>query len=67
MKEILKQNYQNYVEDTFLVQTRSQIKAKGEKLPALHSTTKPLVPHDRLENTKTKLPKLCRRYIFGTN
>ena len=28
MKEILKQNYQNLVEDSFLVQTRSQIKVK---------------------------------------
>ena len=37
-----------------MVQTRSQIKAKGEKLPAVHSTTKPLVPHDRLEKQPVK-------------
>ena len=45
MKEILKQNYQNLVEDTFLVQTRSQIKAKGVKLPAVPGTNKPLAKH----------------------
>ena len=44
IKEILKQNYQNYVKDTFLVQTSSQ--AKGVKVPTAHgSATKPLVPH----------------------
>ena len=46
MREILKQNYQNYVKDTFLVQTRSQNKAKGIKVPIIHSATEPLVPHD---------------------
>ena len=39
MKEILKQNYQNYVKDTFLVQTRSQIKVHGVKVAAVHSAT----------------------------
>ena len=46
MREILKQNYYNYVEDKFLVQTRSQNKASGIKLPAVHGTTKTLVPHE---------------------
>ena len=46
MREILKQNYYNYVEDKFMVQTRSQNKASGIKLPAVHSTKKTLVPHD---------------------
>ena len=45
MKEILGKNYQNYVKDTFLVQTRSQIKAKGVKVPTVHSTNKPLAKH----------------------
>ena len=54
MKEILKQNYQNYVKDTFFVQTRSQIKAKGVKVPTVHGTTKPLVPHDIPEKTRRK-------------
>ena len=46
MREILKQNYYNYVEDKFMVQTRSQNKANGIKLPAVHSTRKTLVPHE---------------------
>ena len=45
MREILKQNYQNYVKDTFLVQTRSQNKAKGIKVHVIYGTMKPLVPH----------------------
>ena len=45
IKEILRQNYQDCVKDTFLVQTRSQIKAKGVKVPAVHGTTKPLAQH----------------------
>ena len=45
MKEILKQNYQSLVEDTFLVQTRSQIKAKGVKVPTVHGVNKPLAQH----------------------
>ena len=45
MKEILRKNYQNYVKDTFLVQTRSQIKAKGVKVPAVQGTNKPLAKH----------------------
>ena len=46
MKEILKQNYQNYAKDTFLIQTKSHIKAKGVNVPAVHGATKPLVTHD---------------------
>ena len=45
MKEILKQNYQNYVKNTFLVQTRSQTKAEGVKVPVVHGATKPLTQH----------------------
>ena len=33
------------MEDKFLVQTRSQNKASGIKLPAVHGATKTLVPH----------------------
>ena len=54
MKEILKQNCQNYVEDTFLVQTSSQNKAKGVKVPAVHGATKHLVPHDILKKWQVK-------------
>ena len=45
MKEILRKNYHNYVKDTFLVQARSQIKAKGVKVPAVHGANKPLAQH----------------------
>ena len=54
MTEILKQNYQTNVQDTFLVQTRSQNKAKRAKVLAVHSATKPLVPHDILEKWPVK-------------
>ena len=57
MKEILKQNYQSYVKDTFLVQTRSQNKAEGVKLPTVHGATKPLVPHEILEKQLTRTRK----------
>ena len=46
MKEILKQNCCTYTEDKFMVQTRSQNKARGVKLPAVHGTKKTLVPHE---------------------
>ena len=54
IREILKQNYHNYVKDTFLVQTRSQNKAKRVKLPVVHYTTKPLVPHGIPEKQPVK-------------
>ena len=54
MKEILKQNYQNYAKDTFFVRPRSQIRAKGVEVPAVHGTTKPLVPHDIPEKQPVK-------------
>ena len=40
MKQILRKNYQNVVKYTFMVQTRSQIKAKGVREPAVQSTAK---------------------------
>ena len=52
MREILKQNYYNYVEDKFLVQTRSQNKASGIKLPAVQGATKTLIPHEIPEKTQ---------------
>ena len=54
MKEILKPNYHNYVKDTFLVETRSQIKAEGVKVPTVYSATKSLVPHDIPEKWPVK-------------
>ena len=40
MKQILRKNYQNVVKDTFMVQTRSQIKSKDMRAPAAQGTTK---------------------------
>ena len=49
MRETLKQKYYKVEEDTFLVQTRSQTKSSGIKLPAVHSAPKTLVPQEILE------------------
>ena len=49
MRETLKQKYYKVEEDKFLVQTRSQTKPSGIKLPAIHHATKTLVPHERPE------------------
>ena len=38
IKEILKENYQNVVKDTYMVQTRSQTKVKPANAPAIQST-----------------------------
>ena len=40
MRETLKQKYYKVEEDKFLVQTRSQTKASGIQLPAIHGVTK---------------------------
>ena len=39
MRETLKQKYYKVKEDNFLVQTRSQTKSSGIKLPAVHGAT----------------------------
>ena len=39
IKEILKENYQNMVKDTYMVQTSSQAKAKAANTPTVQSTT----------------------------
>ena len=52
MREILKQNYYNYVEDKFMVQTRSQNKASGIKLPAVHSAKETFALHEIPENNQ---------------
>ena len=46
IRETQKQKYYKVEEEKFLVQTRSQTKSSGIKLPAVHSTTKTLVPHE---------------------
>ena len=40
IKEILKENYQNIVKDTYMVQTRSQTKAKAAYAPTVQSTAR---------------------------
>ena len=49
MRGTLKQKYYKVEGDKFLVKTRSQTKPSGIKLPAVHGTTKTLVPHEILE------------------
>ena len=46
MRETLKQKYYKVEEDKFLVQTRSQTKSSGIKLPAGQGATKTFVPHE---------------------
>ena len=41
MIEILRKNYQNIAKDTFMVQTRSQIKSKGVKISDVWDTENP--------------------------
>ena len=45
MRETLKK-YDKVEEDKFLVQTKSETKSSGIKLPAVHGTTKILFPHE---------------------
>ena len=52
MKEILKQNYQNVVKDQFMVQTRSQTKARGVNTPAVQKATKPTDGNKRRKEIK---------------
>ena len=52
MKEILIKNYQDIVKDTFMVQTRSQIKSKGVKSPAVWNIAKSLDKTGRSREVK---------------
>ena len=54
IKEILKENYQNAVKDTYMVQTRSQTKAKAANAPAVQSTTREPVT----QNTIPRIDKI---------
>ena len=42
--------------DNFLVQTRSQVKSCGVKLPEVHGVEKSLVPHLKHEHQKFAIP-----------
>ena len=54
IKDILKENYQNIVKDTYMVQTRSQTKAKAANTPTVQSTTRKPVT----QNTIPKVDKI---------
>ena len=41
MKEVLRENCQNDVKSIFMVQTRSQLKTKGVKAPAIQKASDP--------------------------
>ena len=54
IKEILKENYQNVVKDIYMVQTRSETKAKAANAPTVQSTTgKPVT-----QNTRPRIDKI---------
>ena len=54
VKEILNENYQNMVKDTYMVQTRSQAKAKAANAPAVQNTSgRPVI-----QNTIPKADKI---------
>ena len=63
IKEILKENYQNIVQDTYMVQTRSQTKAKAANTPVGQSTTRKSVTQcvtprvDKIPKKTSKDPK----------
>ena len=54
IKEILKENYQNIVKDTYMVQTRSQTKTKAANAPVVQSATRKPVT----QNTVTRIDKI---------
>ena len=54
IKEILKENYQNIVKEMYMVQTRSQAKAKAANVPTVQSTTRKPVT----QNTIPKVNKI---------
>ena len=58
MRDTLKQKYYKVGEDTFLIQTRSQTKSSGIKLPAVHGATKTLVPYEIPEKQPSGTSKL---------
>ena len=61
MRDILQERYYNFSktteDDKYLVQTRSQAKSSGVKVPEVHGIKKSLVPHVKPERQKSiKLP-----------
>ena len=56
MHKVLQENYYNI--DSYLVQTRSQARSSGIKLPEVHGMRKNLDPNIKLENNML-CPDLC--------
>ena len=63
--KILENNLNNFGDDKYLIQTRSQAKSSGIKLPAVHGIGKSLDPHLRPETQHvfSKQGKLKRPQI----
>ena len=64
MREVLQERYSNLgdmtEDDIYLVQTRSQAKSSGVKVPEVHRIEKSLVPHvkpERLKSVKAPMDK----------
>ena len=56
MNEILDDNYYN---EKYLVQTRSQAKSSGTKLPEVHGMVKNLDPNLKPEKEHASMERLC--------
>ena len=65
MREVLQENYYNLgntiENDKYLVQTRSQAKSSGVKLPEVHGIEKGLVLHVKPERQKPINPPTDKR------
>ena len=68
LRQVLHENYYGLKEvteatntrmDKFLVQTRSQVRSSGVKLPEVHALEKGLVPHLKPEHQKLTVPATC--------
>ena len=60
IKEILKENYQNIIKDTYMVQTRSQTKAKAANSPTMQSTTRKPVTQNSIPRIDKILVKTSK-------
>ena len=57
MRELLKQSYCTYTKDKFMLQTRSQSRVRGQKVPAVHGTNKNFVLHEIPEKQPVSISK----------
>ena len=62
MRDVLQEKYYNFSntteDDKYLVQTRSQAKSSGVKVPEIHGIEKSLVPHVKPERQKSIKPPM---------